>query len=147
MITYGCYPCDYVEGSCVDVVAHQIAAVDEQEHEDQDDWEPDAVAYLREDENFFQRGVGNQNDGGPYHDHARVEAVEDWGVIEFVVDARLEAHAFADHVAVESGRMDAAKSDALSRPKAKSEAAHFPASGTRACAASPASLITRCPET
>ena len=37
--------------------------------------------------------------------------------------------------------MDAAKSEALSRPNANRPAAHFPANGTRALAASPASLM------
>src|SRR2546426_12112424 len=48
--------------------------------------------------------------------------------------------------AVESGRIDAAKSDALSRPKANSMLAHFPARGTRALAASAASVMLRWPE-
>ena len=39
----------------VHVVAHQVAAIDEQQDENQHDGQPDAVAHLREDQNFPQR--------------------------------------------------------------------------------------------
>ena len=51
--------------SGVDVVAHEVSAVDEKQNEDDDDGEPDAVADLREDENLPERSVGKQNDAAP----------------------------------------------------------------------------------
>src|SRR5258707_520619 len=88
-------PGDDVKCACVDEVTHQIATVDEQKHENEDDWKPNAVAHLRKDEDFFQRGTRDQDDRGAHNDHSRIETVKDRCVIEFVVDARFKSHSFA----------------------------------------------------
>jgi len=55
-------PGDQVETPGVGVFAHQVAAIDQQQNENQYDGKPDAVGDLREDENFEQRGFGQQDD-------------------------------------------------------------------------------------
>ena len=68
------------------------------QNEDDDDREPDAVADLRENENFPERHIGDKHDTGTDNDQDGVEPVERGRFTEFVVDASLKAEAFADHV-------------------------------------------------
>ena len=53
-------PGDQVEAPGVGVFAHQVAAVDKQQNEDQHHRQPDAVGDLREDENFEERRLAGE---------------------------------------------------------------------------------------
>src|SRR5690348_17911697 len=55
-------PSNDVEQNRVGVLAHQIAAIDQEKDEDQDDRQPDAVPDLRVNQNFPKRRLGNQDD-------------------------------------------------------------------------------------
>jgi len=94
-------PGDDVEEDGVGVLAHEVFAVDEKKDEDDDDGEPDAVADLREDEDFPERGVGQHDNAAADKDENCVEPVEGGSFLEFVIEAGFEAEAFADDV---SGR-------------------------------------------
>ncbi len=50
-------PSDDVKSGRVDEIAHQIFAVDQQQHENEHDRKPHTVAHLRENQNFFQWGA------------------------------------------------------------------------------------------
>src|ERR1700730_5008728 len=91
-------PGDDVESARIHQVTHEVAAIYQQEDEYQHDGKPDTVTDLREDENFFKRRTGNQDDGSADNDHSGVEAVEDRSIVELVIDACFETHSLANHV-------------------------------------------------
>ena len=94
-------PGDDVEEDGVGVLTHEVFAVDEEKNEDDHDGEPDAVADLRENKNFPERCVGQQDNAATDDNEDGVEPVEGGSFLEFVVEARFEAETFADDV---SGR-------------------------------------------
>ena len=89
-------PGDEVEEETVGVFTHEIFAVDEEKNEDDDDGKPNAIADLREDEDFPERGVGDKNDAAADKNENGIEPVEGWGFAELVVETGFEAEAFAD---------------------------------------------------
>ncbi len=91
-------PGDEVEEDAVGVFAHEVFAVDEQEDEDDDDRKPNAIAYLGEDENFPEWGVGKKDDASADEDEDGVQPVERGSFLEFVVEASFEAETFTDDV-------------------------------------------------
>ena len=80
------------------MLAHQIAAIDEQEHENEHDGKPYTVTHLRKNENFLQRSTGDKDHSSPHDDHSCVQAVEDWRIFELAVNPRFKTHPFTDDV-------------------------------------------------
>src|SRR3974390_1152612 len=91
-------PSDEIEHKGVGVVAHEVFAIDEEKHEDDNDGKPDAIADLRKNKDFPERGVGEQDDACADDDENCVEPVEGGSFTEFVVEPGFETHAFADDV-------------------------------------------------
>ena len=91
-------PGDDVEAPGVGVLAHQIAAIDQDQNEDEDDRQPDAVAYLRINQNFPERRLGNEHDARADHDERGVKRIKCGSFFEFAVETGFEAKAFADDV-------------------------------------------------
>src|SRR5437588_660903 len=79
-------PGDGVERACIHEVTHEVAAIYQQEDEYQHDGKPDTVTYLRKDEDFLERGTGNQDDGSADNNHAGVKAVENRSIVKLVID-------------------------------------------------------------
>src|ERR1700758_2960996 len=73
----GSGPGNEIESKSVDVFAHEVAAIDEQQDKNNNDREPDAVAHLREDQDFPQRCVWKKDDAAADDDQQGVEAVKD----------------------------------------------------------------------
>src|ERR1700723_3784739 len=90
-----CGPGDYVEAAGVGVFAHELVLVDELQHEDKDQGEKDAVEDLRENAEFDQRKVRDEDDGCSCEEQKAVEPVEEFGFTEAFVEAAPDAEAFA----------------------------------------------------
>ncbi len=119
-------PGNDVEDEGVGVFAHEIFAVDEEQNEDDDDGEPDAVADLREDEDFPEWGVGEKDDAAADDDEDGVEPVEGGGFAEFVIDASFEAQAFADDVSGGERKDGGGKERGIEKAEGKGEAGPLP---------------------
>src|ERR1035441_5330469 len=91
-------PGDDVETARIDPFAHDVHLVDQQHHEDEDEGQQDAVEHLGEQDHLDQREAGYQDDTGADHDQQGVQRVEDGRVFHPLVDAGLEAEAFADGI-------------------------------------------------
>lgn len=66
-------PADQVHQGGVHRRPHDLAVVDELEHDDQDEREEDAVQGLREKHDGDERDIGPQDDGGPDRDHDQID--------------------------------------------------------------------------
>src|ERR1700734_2012633 len=95
---YARSPCDEVETPTISVVSHQVAAVDEEQDKDQDDWQPDTVGDLGEDQNFEERRARQKNDASANDDESSVERIERRRFLDLAVEAGFETKPFADHV-------------------------------------------------
>jgi hypothetical protein len=126
---HGGDPCDKVEEETVGVFAHEVFAVDEEKDEDDHDGEPDAVANLREDEDFPERGVREEDDASSDEDEDSVEPVEGWGLAEFVVQAGFEAHAFADDVSGRERKDGGGEERGVEEAEGEGEAGPFSSEG------------------
>ena len=92
-------PGNYVEEAAVDVFAHEVFAVDQDQHQDNDYWKQDAIQDLGEDDCAHQQAVGQGHDGdGSAGDEQGVEPVEEGCFLEAFVYAGFQAQAFADGV-------------------------------------------------
>ena len=115
-----------VERSGVDVVAHQLAIVGEQEHEDQHEGQHRPVDHLRQHRGCTS-DLGTSN-AGPDDDEQRV-ANRTPAPRETSCRGPIEASPSQTTYDVEIGRIDAANSDALNEPATNNRYACCPASG------------------
>ncbi len=100
---------------------HQLGFVHQQDHENQDERQQQSVDHLREQDHFHQREVGDQDHPCAKHDKQCEEPVEDRGFAEFLLIPDSKPRPSHTEYEVDSGRMHAAKSDALNSPAAKRE--------------------------
>src|SRR5712672_3274811 len=91
-------PRHHIERGGVHVLAHQVASIYQQQDEDNHYRKPKAIAHLRENQDFPQWRVRQQHDTGAHYDQDRVQPVKNRRLFEFVVDSRLKAQSFADHM-------------------------------------------------
>ena len=122
----------------VDVLAHQLAVVGQQEHEDEDERQQHAVDHLRQHQDVDERQPGNQQHAGAGDDQQRVQPVEHRRLVELLVEARLEAKAFADRVRRRNRQDGRGEERRVEQPGGEERYAYSPASGRSACAASAA---------
>src|SRR5450759_1354681 len=88
-------PRDHVEGAAVDVLAHQLLVVDEDEDVDEDERQERAVDDLRPQHDLEQRDTRDQDDPGAHNDQHREEPVECRGLAPLLVEACLETERLA----------------------------------------------------
>ena len=69
------------------MVAHQLAVVRQQQHEDQHERQHDAVDHLREHGDVHEREPRHEQHAGAQDDEDGVEPVEDWRLVELLVEA------------------------------------------------------------
>src|ERR1700678_1281004 len=91
-------PRNQIESPGVGVVAHQIATINKEQEKDKDHGKPDAVGYLRQQKNFEERGVRQQNNPAAHDDQSRVEGVEGGSFFHLVVDSGFESQTFPNYV-------------------------------------------------
>src|SRR5580658_2661907 len=91
-------PGHQVEPERVGMLPHQVLPVHQKQNENQNDRQPDSVPHLRINQNLPQRSLRNQDDPSAHHNQERVQGIERRRFLEFIVEARFEAQALANHV-------------------------------------------------
>src|SRR5215467_4344532 len=93
-----CTPRDDIGEPRVSIFAHEFFAINEKEHEDQQEWKKHTICHLREKDNPQERQVRDQHDAGsPYYEEG-VKPIEDWSLREPLIDTRLSPQSFTDVV-------------------------------------------------
>jgi hypothetical protein len=91
-------PGDEVEPARVGVLAHEVALIDQLQHEDHDDRQEHAIEHLREHRDLDHGEIGDQDDSRAEHDQQRIKPVEEGRFVEALVEAAFEAEALADGI-------------------------------------------------
>src|ERR1017187_10380385 len=91
-------PGDGVERAGIGPLTHEVVLVDEQDHENQDEWQERTVQHLRQKDHADQREAGDQDHAGAHHDEQGVEQVENGGFAHALVHAGFEAQTLAHGV-------------------------------------------------
>ena len=91
-------PGDDIKDRAISMAHHQLLAIDQQKHEDQDGGQDHSVDHLGNIHDRNEGEIGKEDDPGAEKDHEGVESVELRGLDQFLVNPHLPTQTPADEI-------------------------------------------------
>ena len=91
-------PGHHVEAQRIDMLAHQIAPIDQKKDENEHYRQPDSVGHLREDKNFQQRCVRKQDDARADNNEPRIQRIKRGSLPHLVIQTGFKTKTFTNDV-------------------------------------------------